>query len=501
MVESAPSIANARFPLWTIPFGIACLLIPLAFIILHLAIPSDGMRLSSGNVMFTYNGVLVSPYSPDEQVLAEGDVVIAVEGQSLENFARSLFIPGLSRPRWQIGNEVIYTIERDGELVDKVVPLSPLPVKAIFSGYWGALLFAFASQVLAIFVLARKPHDPAAQAFFIWALAGSHTYAWSFSLQVSDITGVLGFWLFRLATPGLWLIYWPAGLHMALVFPRKLPLVKRRRWLIPSLYLASFAIYFMLLALSWIRTQNILLWLDSWSLAEGLIAGLFLVSTLGTIIYQYRSSLSFDDRVKMRWAVFGASVAGIIGLIFWILLPMITGESILSPNLLGLIMLLFPISLAVAIVRHHLFDIDHIIRRTLVYGILTAALLGIYFLSVILLQQIIRGTTGATSPLVIVVSTLLIAALFNPLRGWVQEAIDRRFYRQKYDATQILAAFANTVRNEVELDAMTGAVLRVVEDTLQPERASLWLIDSAGQPSNIRLNSGISENQPPRPVT
>ena len=143
-----------------------------------------------------------------------------------------------------------------------------------------------------------------------------------------------------------------------------------------------------------------------------------------------------------------------------------------------------------------LFDIDHIIRRTLVYGILSAALIGIYFLSVILLQQIIRGTTGTASPLAIVVSTLLIAALFNPLRNWVQRAIDRRFYRAKYDAAQILAAFASTVRDEVELEAMTAAVLKVVQDTMQPEHSSLWLRNYGQQPSIIQLNGEKTENQP-----
>jgi len=352
-----------------------------------------------------------------------------------------------------------------------------------------------------LFVLLRKPHDPAARAFFIWALSGSHTYAWSFFLQLSDITSAIGFWLFRLSTPGLWLIYWPAGLHMALVFPKPTPFVKRRRWLIPSLYLASFAFYISYLAWGWLRLDSILLWFDSWSVAETIIAGLFLAATLGVIVYQYHINLAYDDRVKIRWAVFGASVSGLIGLIFWIILPLAAGESILSPNLLGLVMLIFPISIAIAIVRHQLFDIDHIIRRTLVYGVLTVTLLGIYFLSVILLQQLIRGLTGATSPLVIVVSTLLIAALFGPLRGWVQEAIDRRFYRRKYDASQILSAFANTVRNEVELDAMTEAVLRVVEDTIQPERASLWLINSAQQPSIISFKGEKTENQPSHSVT
>jgi hypothetical protein len=472
----------------------------LAFIYLHMITPSDGMRLSSGEELFTRNGVVVSPYSAGGQVLMDGDVVMAVAGQSLETWVNSLLVPGVSRPRWQVGDEITYTIERDGTTQDKLVGLGSLPVSAILSDYWGALLFAFVSQVVALFVLLRKPHDPAARAFFIWALSGSHTYAWSFFIQVSDITSAIGFWLFNLATPGLWLIYWPAGLHMALVFPKRLPVVRRRRWLIPALYLTSFALYFALIAWSWVRTDSVLLWLNSRSMAESIIAGIFLAATLGMIVYQYRTNLAYEDRVKMRWAVFGASVAGLTGLVFWIVLPTVTGETILSPNLLGLIMLFFPISIAIAIVRHQLFDIDHIIRRTLVYGVLTTALLGIYFLSVILLQQIIRGLTGATSPLAIVVSTLLIAALFNPLRGWVQESIDRRFYRRKYDEQQALAAFAATARDEVELDQITAELLLLVEETMQPDSLSLWLKDAVDLHPGNKLSGEIAKNYPSQSI-
>lgn len=496
MVESTSEAQKSRFPLWLIPFGIVCLLIPMAFIILHVTSPSDGSRLSSGIAMFTDKGAVVEPYDSDQQGWQAGDIVTAVGGQSMETWVNSLLVPGLPRPRLQIGDEVTYTIERDGQSNNLVNVLGSFPLKTIISRYWGVLLFAFVSQLVALFVLLRKPHDPAAQAFFIWALSGSHSYAWSFFLQVSDITSAIGFWLFRLSTPGLWLIYWPAGLHMALVFPKPIPLVKRRKWIIPSLYLISFAFYFIYLTWSWFSMDSILLWFDSWSVAETIIAGLFLAATLGMIIYQYRSNLAYDDRIKIRWAVFGASVSGVIGLIFWIVLPLVTGESILSPNLLGLIMLLFPISIAIAIVRHQLFDIDHIIRRTLVYGVLTVALLGIYFLSVILLQQIIRGFTGATSPLAIVVSTLLIAALFSPLRGWVQEAIDRRFYRRKYDAHKALAAFAETTRDEVELNQIAAELLQLVEQTMQPDKLSLWLKDAVDHPPEYTLLGDGSINHP-----
>jgi hypothetical protein len=136
-----------------------------------------------------------------------------------------------------------------------------------------------------------------------------------------------------------------------------------------------------------------------------------------------------------------------------------------------------PVSIGIAILRYHLYDIDIIINRTLVYGSLTATLLAVYFGGVATTQAIFRTITGHEEQpqLAIVVSTLVIAALFNPLRRRIQSFIDRRFYRSKYDARKTLQAFSAKLREETDLDALSGDLVGVVRETMQPAHVSVWL--------------------------
>jgi len=180
------------------------------------------------------------------------------------------------------------------------------------------------------------------------------------------------------------------------------------------------------------------------------------------------------EREQIKWLFY----AGAIFVVFY--MPSFIGNTYSQAEnfwnlLLPIGMSTFPIAIVIAILRYHLYDIDLIIRKTLQYALLTGLLALVYFGSILLLQSLVENLTGVQSPVVIVISTLIIAALFNPLRIRVQDFIDRRFYRKKYDAEQALAQFTATARDEVELDRLNAALLQVVEETMQPEKISLWL--------------------------
>jgi hypothetical protein len=203
-----------------------------------------------------------------------------------------------------------------------------------------------------------------------------------------------------------------------------------------------------------------------------------------SLVLRYRSSRG-DVRQQIKWIAFAASLVALTYLIAMVASfihpseAWLTAGPVLWLDLLTIAALLsfvtIPIAVGFAVLKYRLYDIDLLINRTLVYGSLTATLASIYLGGVVGLQYVFRTLTAQGSTLAVVASTLVIAALFNPLRGRVQALVDRRFYRRKYDAVKTLEAFSARLRDETDLGTLADDLVGVVGETMRPAHVSLWL--------------------------
>ncbi len=346
----------------------------------------------------------------------------------------------------------------------------------------GVTVLSLSYTVLAVLIISRNPFHTVGWLFLLVGFVSA--YALPFEPEalipfVSERTLTLGTWLGELTWIPVFLI--PLTLILQFFPDGRLP--SRRWWPVTAasiLAILGMLVYFAFYPWEVVGessgtsvqnpfgmagsegTFNLLETFYTITLAIGILGSLVMV------VARFRKAQGIQ-RAQMKWLVHTA--------ILGISLLLISGtDNPVNDFLFTFFPIAMAIAISIAILRYRLFDIDFIIRKTLVYGAITALLGLIYFGSVVLLQQVFRALTGQDSPVAIVISTLVIAALFNPLRNRVQEAIDRRFYRRKFDAQQALATFAATARDEVELDQLTVHLLSVVQESMQPDQTSLWLV-------------------------
>jgi MFS family permease len=213
----------------------------------------------------------------------------------------------------------------------------------------------------------------------------------------------------------------------------------------------------------------------------GIVSGfLVLVAVLASafsIVVRFLRSRG-DERRQIKWVAYAGALVALV-IVVQLALETALPETDLLVEVLNLsfvvVLATVPIAAGVAILKYRLYEIDAIINRTLVYGLLTLSLVLVYVVSVVLLRGLVFGFTGRSSQLVVVASTLAVAALFGPLRRRIQGAIDRRFYRSKYDAAKTLAALGEKLREETDLERLGDELVSAAKETVRPAQASLWL--------------------------
>jgi hypothetical protein len=350
-----------------------------------------------------------------------------------------------------------------------------------------SIILSLIPAILGYLILRRRPGHPIGLLLLAIALAG----AFMTGLQEFLIYGVFtsdslpGALLAGWIANWLWIVYYALILIMLAIFPdgRFLSRVWRRFILTAMLlFIVPLLLYSSMTTpmASAFQVPNPYFSYEDTGLFTflfnvGLICMLLCVFLiLAQIVARYWKSRG-RERQQMKWLLAGMGVMALMVVSGGILstLGHLTGDILITFSPLAPLL-----GIGVALLRYRLYDIDIIIRRTLQYGLLTAVLIAVYFGVVLLVQTAFVAVTGQESPIAIVISTLVIAALFNPLRRRLQSFIDRRFYRYSYDAAYTLRQFAQTARDEVDLEQLSEALLLSIQETMQPETAVLWLRSS-----------------------
>jgi hypothetical protein len=475
-----------RWDLWarlTLIGGFLLILIPLVTSLAGLRYPGDGWGSTSAGAFG-----LIGPYrmldnnTGKPSLLQPEDVVTAIDGRPLT--ADSL--PPVPDDA-EVGQTLRYTIERDGRTLEVDVPVVRLEPAAIFRSILreyrdnpGNAIFAIFLFTLAMVVFFLRPGNLAARYLFLFAMFGQSLNLSMYNGLFLDTYPAWQNFLWQTIGWGWVYLFIPAIILIVLVFPvRKWP-VRRFPCLTPLLFMG----------LPFLITiaANVAVWFGGiFQAAELLLPltiyamGLALITIPATLIHNLLTIRDPLPRAQMRWIALGFGVGFFVPMTFLMLNFMVFGGIDWVTRLGNVALLVFPTCLAIGILRYRLFDIDVIIRRTTSYAIITALLALVYFGSIVVFQNVFTRLTGQGSTVAVVLSTLLIAALFLPVRRRVQDVIDRRFNRSRYNAEKTLERFAATARDETDLDALTAELLRVIQETMQPATLSIWLRDTASE--------------------
>ncbi len=348
-----------------------------------------------------------------------------------------------------------------------------LPSAEEDEGIWSlvaAFGFALSFAIVGALVASRRPDNPIG-----WIMCASGLAYAVGGVSVSYVESTLaGGDDDALRSAADWVSGWvwmlgigPAATFLPLLFPDgHLP---TRRWR-PVAWAAAIGLGVMVVGLA---LQ------DAWRAAEvaagvgGLLLVLSAIASIASLVFRFRRAHRVE-RSQLKWLTYAAALVGLAVLAQIVAEATVGTSDEFSNTLISASVATLPICIGIAILRYRLYDIDVVINRTLVYGALSAALVGAYVSSVLLLQLALSPLTE-DSGLAIAGSTLAVAALVGPLRGRIQGLVDRRFYRRRYDAVRTLEDFGARLRDQVELDSLGAELRAVVGETMQPAHVSLWL--------------------------
>ena len=473
------SIRVRRIATWV---ALACSLgLAILFVWVRATTPSDGARISFYGDAWTPAGVRIDPIDPPADGLQSGDLVVSVDRRSLETWLSNATDRSVVRP--DVAAPMPYAVFSDGTAASVAVTWTTPAIGATLLAGWSIVVFSVAVAGLAAFVFARRPDEPAATALVLGACgAAGSSVPWFMGTTVSDIVVGLPFVLHSLITGPLYMVLWPAGVHLALTFPRPMPVVARFRLLVPAVYAAALAAYALTMLAGRLATASDLAWVGTWPVAQTAVVVPSLIVTLALFVRTYRRTTDAAGRTQIRWAWLGVVASATVGLVCFMLPALLFQRTLLPASWIGLMALPLPLGLSAGILRDRLFDIDVVIRRTFVYGGLTLGVVTCYVVTASAITAVVGSQHGFGISLLATGAAALIAL---PLRDGLQRGVNRMLYGERDEPWRAIRRLGRRLELAAEPERVFPTIADTVAEALRSPYVRLETIDAGGRPTVV----------------
>lgn len=416
----------------------------------------------------------------DKAGIKQGDILVALNGVDITRKAtqvRQIYRTG----NWSKAN---YSLVRDNVPVE--VPLILVPADRSLNG--GLRLIALIYLGIGMYVLFRRWTAPKATHFYLFCLVSFIHYSFHFTGKLNQFD-----WIIYWSNVTAWLVQPALFLHFSLTFPETKEVVKKHRWLVPLVYaLPAAMLAFHITALNFLRPSEILRWnLDR---AQMLYLTVYFIAATIVLWQTYSQATSPILRQQMKWVTRGTFLAIAPFTIFYVI-PYLNGSvpgPAMKVSVLSLIFL--PLTFGYAIFRYRLMDVDLIFKRGMAYTLAAGTITGIYFVAIGAASEMFHKNFPSAGPAGLIAAIVVTALLFDPFKNWIQDKLDKFFYRKRYDYRKTLIEFGRDLNSETDLDKMLSAIVDRISRTLLVDRIGVFVHDEAGR-WTLGKSCGISHTQ------
>ena len=392
-----------------------------------------------------------------------GDFLVAVDGRPITN------VGSLERQIYGTGvwSKTTYSLVRQGIPIEAPLILVP----ADRSLYIGLRIIALVYLGIGLYVLLRRWTAPKSTHFYIFCLVSFIFYSFHYTGKLNDFD-----WIIYWANVTAWMLQPALFLHFALTFPERQAVVNRRRWLIPAVYVPGAVILAMqIAAVHWLRPSETLRFnLDR---LQMVYLAAYFVSATFVLWYSYRHSPSAVLRQQMKWVTRGTILSVAPFTLFYVIPYLFGGVPTTAMRISVLSLVFLPLTFGYAIFRYRLMDVDLIFKRGMAYTIAAGAITAAYFAAIGGISEVFHKSFPSAGPIGLVIAIAVTALLFDPFKNWVQDYLDKFFYRKRYDYRKTLIEFGRDLNSETDLDKMLSSIIDRLSHTLMVDRLAIFLTD------------------------